>query len=274
MSNIYIIIAAAVIALTSFSGALLTAKVFRNNLYKNQALLVSFAAGVFIIAGGGVVLEALELAGSVEVILYFFGAVIVLHALSIIWPEHHYHHEGDHCHDCRPRQGTARRVLIGDSVHNIVDGMLLVPAFFVGVEFGLFTVFAIWLHEIVQEVSEFIILKNSGYSTRKALRLNALSALTIFIGVGVALVATELVHDLEGPLLAIAGGSFLYIALKDLIPHSVRHGHAHKKYQAHILAFLIGLVLMLGTGQLSGHSHGVDHNLHGEHGEHGEHHEH
>lgn len=254
---LYVVAAAAVIAATSFSGVLLTAKLFQNGYAKYQAVLLSFAAGVFIIAGGGVVLESLEIISPTETIFYFLGSVVFFHLLSLVWPEHHFHREelDDHCVDCKPRAGTARRMLIGDSVHNIVDGMLLVPAFMVGTEFGIFTVLAIWLHEIVQEISEFIVFKESGYSTRRALVLNGLSSLTIFVGVAIAFVAAELVHDLEGPLLAIAGGAFLYIALKDLVPHSVRHSRKHHKYATHVAAFLLGLLLMVATGQLAGHGH-------------------
>ncbi len=262
----YVLAAATIIAATSFSGVLLTAKLFQKGYRKYQAVLVSFAAGVFIIAGGSVVLEALELISAVEAIFYFLGSVVFFHLLSLAWPEHHYHREesDDHCVDCKPQTGTAKRMLVGDSIHNIVDGMLLVPAFLVGVEFGFFTVLAIWLHEIVQEISEFIVFKEAGYTTKRALFLNGLSSLTIFIGVAIAFVAAELVHDLEGPLLAVAGGAFLYIALKDLVPHSVRHGRKHDKYTAHIAAFLLGLLLMVMTGQLAGHSHaedGHDHHL-------------
>ena len=260
-NNILLIIGAALlISATSFSGALLTANFFKRGFKKYQAILVSFAAGVFVVAGGGVLVESFSIGETNKTIIFFLGSIIVFHMLSLLWPEHHYHQEDNsHCEDCKPRAGTARRILIGDSIHNIVDGMLLVPAFLVSVEFGLLTVFAIWLHEVVQEVSEFIIFKNAGYSTKKALRLNALSALTIFVGVGASLLALELVHDLEGVLLAIAAGAFLYIALNDLVPHSVRHGRKNKKYGLHVTAFLLGVSTMFILGQIGvEHSHGID----------------
>lgn len=251
-----VLLAAALIAATSFSGALFSASFLQKRFARWQAMLVSFAAGVFVIAGSVLIFESLEIMSWQNTLMFGGASLVVFHLLSVLWPEHHYHSEAGHCDECGKKGNVAKRMLVGDSIHNIVDGMLLVSAFLVDAQFGFLAVLAIWLHEVVQEISEFVVYKNAGYSTKRALSLNGLSALTIFVGVGIAFAANELIHDLEGPLLAIAGGAFLYIALRDLIPHSVEHSRAHKKYHGHIIAFVLGVLLMWLTGQIAPHSHG------------------
>lgn len=253
-----ILLVALLISLTSFAGALLTAKMWRRIFDKEQALIVSFAAGVFLLLGVFLLTEAIELLEPVKVALYFGGSLLLFHILSLIWPEHHHHHGEEECkqhsHDYQ-NSAMASRMLVSDGVHNIADGLILVPAFMAGTEFGLITAFGIWVHELVQEVAEYAVLRRSGYSVKKALTLNFFSSLTIFIGIIMALTLVGLAKGVEGPLAAIAAGSFLYVSLKDLIPHSVRHSHRVKRYGQHAAAVLVGAALIVILNVWFGHGH-------------------
>lgn len=255
-----IILAALAISLASFAGAVFTAKFWKRIFSREQALIISFAAGVFLLLGIFLLGEAIELLRPIEVAAYLGGSLLLFHILSLVWPEHHHHHGEEECsHHGKSDKPMARRMLLSDSIHNIADGLILVPAFAIGIEFGLVTAFGIWLHELVQEIAEYAVLRQAGYSSRKALILNFLTSLTIFIGIIVALILVSLVHGAEGPLAAIAAGSFLYVSLKDLIPHSVRHSRQTKRYADYVLAMLFGAALMIILNTTFGHSHGGGH---------------
>ena len=136
---------------------------------------------------------------------------------------HDHHHEGDgheHHHDFDA--GQAGRggfsVLVGDTVHNFCDGVIIAAAFLADPKLGLVTALAIMAHEIPQEVGDYIVLLNAGFSRGRALMFNALSGLAAVVG-GVA------AYYLVGPwgallpyLLVVAASSFIYVAVADLLP--------------------------------------------------------
>ena len=114
--------------------------------------------------------------------------VLVLEIIERFHLASHHHHDTKHDHE---HTGiNARKLLFTDAIHNVADGVLLVPAFAVDVRLGIATAVAIFLHEAVQEVSEFFVLKEAGYSTKKALTLNFLVSSTILIGVGLGVLAS------------------------------------------------------------------------------------
>lgn len=135
-----------------------------------------------------------------------------------------------HCHveDCEAH-GTGEEVtnnpsaagaliLVGDSIHNFVDGMLIASAFMADIRLGIATGIAIIAHEIPQEVGDYVILVHSGYSRMKAFIYNSLASLAAVVGGLVAWFSISLVEVLEPYLLTVAASSFLYIAVADLIP--------------------------------------------------------
>ena len=143
-------------------------------------------------------------------------------------------------------------MLMGDAVHNIHDGLALVPAFLVSPVVGLGTAAGILLHEIVQEIAEFFVLREAGYSVRKALTWNFIVSGTILIGVGLAVVLVS-VEELVHPLVAFSAGSFTYVIGRDLLPSIIRHARLENHYRHYITAFLIGLLLMIGITILVPH---------------------
>ena len=109
-------------------------------------------------------------------------------------------------------------ILIGDTFHNFVDGVLVAAAFLVSVELGVVTALAIIAHEIPQEVGDFLILLHSGYSRARALAMNLLSSVATVVGGVIGYFALQFVADWEATLLGVVAASMIYVAVADLIP--------------------------------------------------------
>ncbi len=129
-------------------------------------------------------------------------------------PEHHSH---GHSHGHGAKTAGAF-IILGDGIHNFVDGVLIGAAFLMDVQLGIVTSLAVAAHEIPQEVGDFAILLQSGYSQRKALFYNMLASLTTVIGGVLAYFSLDSLHDSLPYFLALAASSFIYIAVADLIP--------------------------------------------------------
>jgi zinc and cadmium transporter len=136
---------------------------------------------------------------------------------------HTHHHEGDghhhhHQFDAEQAGRGGWSVLVGDSIHNFCDGIIIAAAFLADTQLGIVTSLAIIAHEIPQEVGDYIVLLNAGFSRAKALFYNAISGLSAVLGglVGYAVVGPW--EALFPYLLVIASSSFVYVAVADLIP--------------------------------------------------------
>jgi len=163
-------------------------------------------------------------AGAHELFLTLLGGLLFFFLLEKgeIY-RHGHHHEGDdhyhhHGFDAQQAGRGGWSVLVGDSVHNFVDGVLIAAAFMVDVRLGVITALAIIAHEIPQEVGDYIVLLNAGFSRVRALVYNALSGLAAVLG-GVLgyLLLGQLDHWLPF-MLVIASSCFIYVAVADLIP--------------------------------------------------------
>ena len=153
-----------------------------------------------------------------------------------------------HCHVLTSREHRHPVValnLIGDAVHNLMDGMIIGASFSASIPIGCATTLAVVLHEIPQEIGDFGILIHGGLSIRKALAFNFLSALTAVAGVVISLTLGRYVDSYALYLLPITAGGFLYIAGSDLIPE-LQHG-TDVKLSASIWQFIcisLGVALM------------------------------
>jgi zinc and cadmium transporter len=136
-----------------------------------------------------------------------------------------------HCHD--PEDGracevhtssAASLVIVGDAFHTFVDGALIAAAVATSIPLGATTALAVVTHEIPQEVGDFAILLRAGYSRRRAFTLNGLSAVGGLFGAVLMLLASRTLPNLLPYVLSFAAGSFLYIAMSDLIPDLHRGG--------------------------------------------------
>lgn len=133
--------------------------------------------------------------------------------------EDHAHSHGHiHSHGRSDAKSAGALIILGDGIHNFVDGVLIAAAFLTDVHLGIVTSLAVATHEIPQEVGDFAILLDSGYSRGKALFYNILASLTTILGGVLAYYSLEDLHDSLPYFLALAASSFIYIAVADLIP--------------------------------------------------------
>ena len=149
-----------------------------------------------------------------------------------------------HCHIATPEghpHPVAVMNLIGDGVHNLIDGMLIGASYIVSIPIGISTTLAIILHEIPQEIGDFGVLLHSGFSVKKAVAFNFLSAITSILGAIISLFAGSHIEGYSSILLPITAGGFIYIAGSDLIPE-LQH---ECKLSISILQF-ISIILRVG----------------------------
>ncbi len=195
-------------------------------------------------------------------ILLFF----VLEKL-LIWRHCHSHSCEAHGEESHPHEHAAHQelkpatgmlIVLGDSIHNFVDGILIAAAFLTDVKLGIVTSLAVAAHEIPQEVGDFAILLHSGYSRGKALFCNILASLTTVVGGVLAYYSLEHVHEQLPYFLALASSSFIYIAVADLIPS------LHKKTDMKTSVQQISLILsgVITIYLLHGLAHGHQHSQH------------
>ncbi len=125
-------------------------------------------------------------------------------------------HRAGHHHNIDKSAGAL--IILGDGIHNFVDGVLIAAAFLTDIKLGIVTSLAVAAHEIPQEVGDFAILLHTGYSRSKALFYNVLASLTTVLGGALAYFWLEDLTELLPYFLALAASSFIYIAVADLIP--------------------------------------------------------
>ncbi|MGZ5029652.1 MAG: ZIP family metal transporter [Methylobacter sp.] len=165
----------------------------------------------------------------------------------------HDHGHSHHSHGAAKSAGAL--IILGDGIHNFVDGVLIAAAFLTDAHLGIVTSLAVAAHEIPQEVGDFAILLHSGYSKSKAFFYNMLSSLATVLGGVLAYFGLEGLHDSLPYFLALAASSFIYIAVADLIPS------LHKKTDMKTSLQQIALIA-LGVLLISS-LHGLVHSLEG-----------
>ncbi|TAK38600.1 MAG: ZIP family metal transporter [Betaproteobacteria bacterium] len=179
-------------------------------------MLVSFAIGTLLGAAFlEVIPHAFEQGDAHVAAAAILGGILGFFLLEklLLWRHSHEEHEPGHDHG---RSGTM--IVVGDTIHNFLDGVLIAAAFLQGTELGIITAVAIVAHEIPQEVGDFIILLNSGYSRARALALNVLSSCGTLIGGVLGYYALQVFVRWEPVLLGVVAASMIYVAVADLIP--------------------------------------------------------
>jgi len=210
-------------------------------------MLISYAIGALL---GAAFLEILPHAlehgqpqRMAATVLFGILAFFVLEKL-VLW--RHCHH--DHCeaHDAKaPAHDHGRSgllILVGDTFHNFVDGILIAAAFLESTQLGIVTALAIIAHEIPQEVGDYLILLHSGYSRVRALAFNLLSSLATLVGAMLAYFALSQLTEWIPYLLGLAAASMIYVAVADLIPG------LHKRTE---LKATLQQILLIGLGVAS-----------------------
>ena len=135
--------------------------------------------------------------------------------------------------------------LFGDAIHNFIDGLIVGGSFIVNIPVGLATTLAVIFHEIPQELGDFGVLVHGGFSKKKALWLNLLTAITAIFGALLALTFGSMFDGFTSLILAFAAGNFIYIAGSDLIPELRKDESDFKKSLIQIISIVFGIIVML-----------------------------
>jgi len=202
--------------------------------------LVSYAVGALLgVALLAILPESLEHLPPPQVFATLLAGILLFFILEklVLWR---------HCHtnDCEVHDSAAPLVLVGDAVHNFVDGAVIAAATMTSIPLGVSTAIAVAAHEIPQEVGDFAILLHAGYSRQRALVVNALSGAAGMVGALVALIWFEYMPRLLPHFLALAAASFLYVAMADLIP-GLHRGRTDASSLRQILLVGAGIFTML-----------------------------
>ncbi len=244
----------------SFAGAATFAGmsmvlVWENWSRRYSAVLVSFSAGVLLGVGFLHILpESMELTTRAPlfillafVLFYFLEHHLLIHAGHE--EQHHVNLEVADCHDgcCSRPHPMGWVAFIGMGLHSIIDGMIIGTGFEVGQDLGLLAALGVIAHEVPEGIAMIAILLHYGWQRKKAIQLTAFVALAT---PGAAFLTFALVNNMSRPLLgdllAVAGGSFIYIAASDLIPES----HRSRGLSA-TLALCGGILLAWMAGHLT-----------------------
>lgn len=245
----YTLISVAIVSCISLIGAVTL--YFRPDLLRRMLLfLVSFSAGALL---GDVFLHLLpELFEGTTSIEYaaalILGGIIIFFILEkfIHWFHHHeYTHWFLPPHEDRgePVHPMALTNLIGDGLHNFIDGMIIAASFLISIPVGIATTLAVVFHEIPQEIGNFGVLVHAGLSHGRALWYNFLSAVTAIIGAVIVLVIGGEMEGFLGVVVALTIGGFIYIAGSDLIPE-LHKEQSIKNSVYQIIFFLVGIGVM------------------------------
>ena len=237
---IYAVLSVLIVSLLSLIGVF-TLSLKPKKLEKILIYLVAFSAGaLFAGAFFHLLPQLIEEAGfNLKISFFILLGIIIFFITETIISWHHCHIpiKKNHIHP------FALMNLFGDSVHNFLDGLIIGASYLLSIPLGIATTVAVFLHEIPQEIGDFGILLHGGFSRRKALLMNFITALTAVLGVFVALLGAKFIENLELFLIPIAIGGFIYIAGSDLIPE-LHKDFKIKKSIWQLISFIFGIMIM------------------------------
>ncbi len=166
---------------------------------------------------------------------------------------HWFHHHHEHPQKSVEKKSVVPLVVLGDSIHNFIDGVVIAASFMISIPLGITTAIAVAAHEIPQEIGDFGILLHKGLKRKKVLILNVLSALTAFLGALLTYFLGENIAGILPIVLSLTAGFFIYIAASDLIPEI--HNEDVKKVALieTILLFVGVLVIYIAVSLLEHH---------------------
>ncbi|UCC21112.1 MAG: ZIP family metal transporter [Promethearchaeota archaeon] len=227
---------------------------FLNERYQKALIpiLIAFATGILLTAALlGLIPEAVEDVGEPHIIMPFIlGGILFFFIMEkiIIWRNCRNKECEVHSHASGPI------ILIGDSLHNLTDGIVIAAAFLSGFSLGIAAGLTIIFHEVAHETGDFGILLHTGYSKKKAFVYNIISSSTTIPASIISYFLLDSFEFVVPFLLAIAAASFIYIALSDLTPDL--HQHTDIKYIIRqLIVIIIGIVLMTILLSIGGHQH-------------------
>lgn len=207
--------------------------------------LVSFAAGALIGAAFLHLLPRAVSEGGVSVFFYVLIGLLVMFLVEkfLFWY---------HCHEGECKVHTfSYTILFGDGVHNFIDGIIIGVSFLVSIPLGVITTLAVAFHEIPQEIGDFAVMLHGGMKRAKVLIYNLLAALMTPLAAVLAYIFSSNLEKAIIPLIAFAGGTFIYIASSDLIPEIHKETKKSKSI-AQFLLLLFGILVIWGVERVLG----------------------
>jgi zinc and cadmium transporter len=201
--------------------------------------LISYATGILLGAAFlGMIPHALEHIEPFSILVTVLAGIIFFFLLEklVIWR---------HCHNgkCEMHSSASPLILIGDAFHNFVDGIVITTAFLINIPLGVATALAVIAHEVPQEIGDFAILLDGGYSKQRAFLYNILSSLATLPGAVISYFSLKDAKTAVPYILALSAASFIYIAMADLIPE------LHKKFGLRTSVRQI-ILLIMGIGTI------------------------
>ena len=220
-------------------------------------MLVSYAIGALLGAAFlEVIPHAFEQGEPHQAAAAILGGIFAFFVLEKLLLWRHCHTENCEVHDPHDHGRSSAHdhgrsgalIVVGDSVHNFVDGVLIAAAFLQSTELGIVTAVAIIAHEIPQEVGDFVILLHSGYTRARALAMNVLSSVATLAGGVLGYFALSFFEGIQTVLLGIVAASMIYVAVADLIPGLHRRPELRDTaVQALLIALGIGTIGLVGA---------------------------
>lgn len=237
---LYSIISVVVVSLVSLIG-IFTLGIGVQKIKKWMLYFISFAAGAML---GDAFLHLLPEAlnegiDAFTVSAYALAGIVLFFLLEkvIFWRHCHVPTSDNHPH------ALGKMNLIGDGLHNFIDGVIIAGSFLISPALGVTTALAVLLHEIPQEVGDFSILIHAGYTKQKALLFNLFSASLAIVGAVLVLAIGDSISSIASALVPFTIGGFIYIAAADLLPEIHREENTKKSF-LQLSYFLLGIGLM------------------------------
>jgi zinc and cadmium transporter len=209
--------------------------------------LVSYAVGTLLGVALLVLLpEALAHLSPRRVLGSLLGGIMLFFLLEklVLWRH-------CHTHDCEAHGMAAPMVIIGDAFHNFLDGVVIGTAVRTSIPLGISTALAVATHEIPQELGDFAILLNAGYTRRKALILNLVSGAAAVLGAVLAVFALDWLPQINQYVLSVAAAGFLYVAMADLIP-DLHRGRIDATTFRQLGLAVAGIFTVIGLNMVAG----------------------
>jgi zinc and cadmium transporter len=240
---VYALGSVAAISLISVAG-IGTLSLGRKQLHRTIHCLVSFAVGSLF---GGAFIHLIPEIFTDPAVDHSRASLYVILGILIFFVLEKYV-RWRHCHDIDCEEHARHLValnLVGDSLHNFIDGLIIGTAYLVDVKVGVATTIAVAFHELPQEIGDFGVLIHAGLTPKRALLYNFLTALTAFVGVFIALLIGSRVDGFITALLPVTVGGFIYIAGSDLIPE-LHHQDDPTKSISQLMFMILGVLVMWG----------------------------
>lgn len=243
---IQILIASFVGSILSLIGGVLL--LLKEHIAKKISLyLVSLAAGSLIGAAFlDLIPESLETGKDVHTIFIFVIAGIVVMFLFEKFLKLYHCHNKESCN----YHTFSSSILVADTIHNFIDGVVIALSFSLGTEIGITTAIAIFFHEIPQEIGDFGALIHAGWKRSKIILFNMFTALATFVGAILGYFMLPVLSSILPFIIAFAAGTFLYIAISDLMPE-VKHAAKPKEFM-HIAVIGLGIFIIYLSGMVFG----------------------